>query len=158
MVAKAEYLEKGENPRFVVTSIPAEAWPSAALNEKLYFVRGEMENRIKEQLSLFADRMSTETLRANQLRLYFSSLAYVLVHALRRLALAGTQWAQAQVITIRLRLLKIAAEVRLSARRIWVRYSNAYPWKHIFAAAWVALRSRSIPTQNITQRTHFFCF
>jgi Transposase DDE domain group 1 len=140
VVAKAEYLEKGENPRFVVTSLPAESWEAAALYENTYCGRGEMENRIKEQLSLFADRMSTESLRANQLRLYFSSLAYVLVHALRRLALAGTPWAQAQVHTIRLRLLKIAAEVRLSVRRIWVSYSNAYPWKEMFAAAWTALR------------------
>jgi len=140
VVAKAEYLEKGENPRFVVTSLPAESWQAAALYENTYCARGEMENRIKEQLSLFADRMSTESLRANQLRLYFSSLAYVLIHALRRLGLAGTEWAQAQVHTIRLRLLKIAAEVRLSVRRIWVSFSNAYPWKNIFAAAWVALR------------------
>jgi len=140
VVAKAEYLEKGENPRFVVTSLPPEPWAAAALYEKTYCARGEMENRIKEQLSLFANRMSTESLRANQLRLYFSSLAYVLVHGLRRLALAGTQWAHAQVQTIRLRLLKIAAEVRLSVRRIWVSYSNAYPWKEMFAAAWVALR------------------
>ena len=140
VVAKAEYLDKGQNPRFVVTSLPAASWEAAALYEKTFCARGEMENRIKEQLSLFADRMSAESLRANQLRLYFSSLAYVLVHALRRLALAGTQWAQAQVHTIRLRLLKIAAEVRLSARRIWVAYSNAYPWKDIFATAWVALR------------------
>jgi hypothetical protein len=78
-------------------------------------------------------------MRANQLRLYFSSLAYVLMHALRRLALAGTEWASAQVETIRLRLLKIAAEVRLSARRIWVRYSRAYPWKNLFANAHAAL-------------------
>jgi hypothetical protein len=140
VVAKAEYLEKGENPRFVVTSLPTESFEAAALYEKTYCARGEMENRIKEQLSLFADRMSTESLRSNQLRLYFSSLAYVLIHALRRLALAGTDWAQAQVHTIRLRLLKIAAEVRLSARRIWVSFSNAYPWKNFFAAAWVALR------------------
>jgi hypothetical protein len=140
VVAKAEYLEKGENPRFVVTSLPAESWEAAALYEKTYCGRGEMENRIKEQLSLFADRMSTESMRANQLRLYFSSLAYVLVHALRRLALVGTPWAQAQVHTIRLRLLKIAAEVRLSVRRIWVTFSNAYPWKDIFTAAWIALR------------------
>jgi Transposase DDE domain group 1 len=76
VVAKAEYLEKGENPRFLVTSLPAESWEAAALYEKTYCARGEMENRIKEQLSLFADRMSTESLRANQLRLYFSSLAY----------------------------------------------------------------------------------
>ena len=140
VVAKAEYLQKGENPRFVVTSLPAESWEAAALYEKTYCARGEMENRIKEQLSLFADRMSTESLRSNQLRLYFSSLAYVLIHALRRLGLAGTDWAQAQVHTLRLRLLKIAAEVRLSVRRVSVSFSNAYPWKDIFATAWAALR------------------
>jgi|SRR5215469_12719884 len=140
VVAKAEYLAKGENPRFVVTSLGAELWPARELYERLYCARGEMENRIKEQFSLFADRMSTESLRANQLRLYFSSFAYVLMHALRRLALAGTEWARAQVSTIRLRLLKIAAEVRVSARRIWIRYPRAYPWKARFEAAWSALR------------------
>ncbi len=140
VVAKAEHLEQGENPRFVVTSLAAGPWPARALYEQLYCARGEMENRIKEQLSLFSDRLSTETLRANQLRLYFSSLAYVLVHALRRLGLRGTQWATAQVETIRLRLLKIAAQVRVTARRIWLCYSSAYPWKHVFVAAWSALR------------------
>jgi hypothetical protein len=140
VVAKAEHLEKGENPRFVVTSLAAGSWPARALYEELYCARGEMENRIKEQLSLFSDRLSTETLRANQLRLYFSSLAYVLVHALRRLGLHGTEWATAQVETIRLRLLKIAAQVRVTARRIWLCYSSAYPWKHVFVAAWSALR------------------
>jgi hypothetical protein len=139
VVAKAEYLEKGENPRYLVTSLDAHTWPAQKLYERLYCARGQMENRIKEQLSLFADRLSTETLRANQLRLYFSSLAYVLLHALRRLALAGTEWATAQVETIRLRLLKIAAAVGLTARRLWVRYSRAYPWKTIFAAACAAL-------------------
>ncbi|HEY6969658.1 MAG TPA: IS1380 family transposase [Candidatus Angelobacter sp.] len=141
VVGKAEYLAKGENPRFVVTSLPPSAWPAQKLYEQLYCGRGEMENRIKEQLSLFSDRLSTETMRANQLRLYFSSLAYVLVHALRRLALPGTEWAQAQVGTIRLRLLKIAAQVRITARRIWIRYSRAYPWQTIFAAAWGALHA-----------------
>src|SRR5213596_574761 len=140
VVAKAEYLEKGENPRLVVTSLPAESWEAAALYEKTYCARGEMENRIKEQLSLFADRLSTEALRSNQLRLYFSSLAYVLVEALRRLGLAGTAWAEAQVETIRLRLLKIAAQVRITARRIWIRFSRAYPWQNVFAAACTALR------------------
>jgi len=140
VVGKAEYLEKGENPRFVVTSLPATAWPAQPLYQQLYCARGEMENRIKEQLSLFADRMSAASLRANQLRLYLSSFAYVLLCALRRLALAGTEWARAQVSTIRLRLLKIAAEVRLSARRIWIRYPRAYPWKALFAAACSALR------------------
>lgn len=141
VVAKAEHLAKGENPRFVVTSLPAERWPAQELYERLYCARGEMENRIKEQLSLFSDRLSTETMRANQLRLYFSSLGYVLLQALRRLALEGTEWAKAQADTIRLRLLKIAAEVRVTARRIWVRFSRAYPWKALFAIAYTALRS-----------------
>ncbi len=140
VVAKAEHLAKGENPRFVVTSLTAEHWPAQPLYERLYCARGEMENRIKEQLSLFSDRLSTETMRANQLRLYFSSLGYVLLQALRRLALQGTEWAKAQADTIRLRVLKIAAEVRLTARCIWVRYSRAYPWKVLFATAYAALR------------------
>jgi hypothetical protein len=140
VIAKAEQIEGKENPRYLVTSLDKEAWSAQKLYEQLYCARGEMENRIKEQLSLFADRMSTETLRANQLRLYFSSLAYVLVEALRRLGLAGTEWAQAQADTIRLKLLKIAAQVRITARRIWVRYSCAYPWQKVFAAAWTALR------------------
>src|SRR5579864_2030778 len=140
VVGKAEYLAKGENPRFIVTSLSPQSWPAQKLYEQLYCARGEMENRIKEQFSLFSDRLSTETMRANQLRLYFSSLAYVLVHALRRLALQGTEWAQAQVGTIRLRLLKLAAQVRITARRIWIRYSSAYPWQSLFASAWIALR------------------
>lgn len=140
VVAKAEHLEKGKNPRFVVTSLKARDWPARQLYEKLYCARGEMENRIKEQLSLFSDRLSTATLRANQLRLYFSSLAYVLLHALRRLGLQATEWAQAQVGTIRLRLLKIAAHIRITARRIHIRYTSAYPWKSIFAAVCNALR------------------
>jgi hypothetical protein len=140
VVAKAEQIEGKENPRYVVTSLAAEAWPARTLYEKLYCERGEMENRIKEQLSLFADRLSTETMRANQLRLYLSSLAYVLVCALRRLALKGTDWAEAQVGTIRLRLLKIAARVRVTARRIWVSYSSAYAWRRQFEAAFAALR------------------
>jgi Transposase DDE domain group 1 len=140
VIGKAEYLEKGENPRFVVTSLRARAWPAQKLYEQLYCARGEMENRIKEQLHLFSDRLSSETMRANQLRLYLSSLAYVLVHALRRLALQGSEWAEAQVGTIRLRLLKIAAQVRITARRIWIRYSSAYPWPSLFASAWNALR------------------
>src|SRR5947209_6083436 len=121
-------------------SLAPEQGPAQRLYEQLYCARGEMENRIKEQLSLFSDRLSTETLRANQLRLYFSSLAYVLVHALRRIGLRGTEWAEAQAETIRLKLLKIAARVRVTARRIWVCYSGAYPWKHLFTAAWSALR------------------
>jgi hypothetical protein len=140
VIAKAEQIEGKENPRYLVTSLSQETWSAQKLYEQLYCARGEMENRLKEQLSLFADRLSTETLPANQLRLYFSSLAYVLVEALRRLGLAGTEWAEAQVDTIRLKLLKIAAQVRITARRIWVRYSSAYPWQNMFAATWTALR------------------
>jgi DDE family transposase len=140
VIAKAEQIEGKENPRYLVTSLGKDGWPAQELYEQLYCARGEMENRIKEQLSLFADRLSTETLRANQLRLYFSSLAYVLVEALRRLGLAGTEWAEAQIDTIRLKLLKIAAQVRITARRILVRYSCAYPWQNVFAVAWSALR------------------
>jgi hypothetical protein len=137
VVGKAECLPGKENPRFVVTSRADEP---QALYEQVYCARGEMENRIKEQFRLFSDRLSTETMRANQLRVYFSAMAYTLLEALRRLGLAGTEWAQAQVDTLRLRLLKIAAEVRLSARRIWLRYSGAYPWKALFVQVWAALR------------------
>ena len=139
VVSKCEQIEGQENPRYVVTSLSPEPWPAQKLYEQLYCARGEMENRIKEQLSLFSDRLSTETMRANQLRLYFSALAYVLMDALRRLALRGTQWACAQVETMRLRLLKIAAQVRITARRIRIGYSGAYPWKDLFAAAWANL-------------------
>ena len=140
VVAKAEQIPGKENPRYVVTSLSPSAWPAQELYERLYCARGEMENRIKEQLSLFSDRMSTESLRANQLRLYFSSLAYILVEALRRVGLVGTEGAELQVETIRLRLLKIAAQVRITARRIWIRYTKAYPWKNLFVSAWAALR------------------
>jgi len=140
VVAKAEYLDKGENPRFVVTSLPADQWPARELYEKLYCARGEMENRIKEQMRLFADRLSTGEMPGNQLRLYFSALAYTLMEALRRLGLQGTEWAQAQVDTLRLKLLKIGAIVRLSARRVVLQMSSAYPWKSVYAHAFHALR------------------
>ena len=99
-----------------------------------------MENRIKEQMCLFADRLSSDEMKANQLRLYFSALAYTLMEALRRLALKGTEWAQAQVDTIRLKLLKIGALVRLSARRVRLEMSSTYPWKDLYAQAFYALR------------------
>ena len=140
VVAKAEYLDKGENPRFIVTSLSADEWAAQQLYEKFYCARGEMENRIKEQMCLFADRLSTDEMRGNQLRLYFSAMAYTLVEALRRLALKGTEWAQAQVDTIRLKLFKIGAIVRVSVRRVVLQMSSAYPWKHIFAHAFHALR------------------
>ena len=140
VVAKAEYLEKGENPRFVVTSLTAEQWAAQDLYEKFYCARGEMENRIKEQMYLFADRLSTDEMKGNQLRLYFSALAYTLMEALRRLGLKGTAWAEAQVDTIRLKLLKIGAIVRLSVRRVLLQLSSAYPWKDLYAHAFHALR------------------
>jgi len=140
VVAKAEYLDKGENPRFVVTSLSAEEWPAQDLYEKFYCARGEMENRIKEQMCLFADRLSTDEMKANQLRLYFSALAYTLMEALRRLGLKGTEWAEARVDTICLKLFKIGAIVRVSVRRVLLQMSSAYPWKDIYARAFHALR------------------
>jgi DDE family transposase len=140
VVAKAEYLDKGQNPRFVVTSLTAEQWAAPDLYEKFYCARGEMENRIKEQMCLFADRLSTDEMKGNQLRLYFSALAYSLMEALRRLGLKGTAWAEAQVDTIRLKLLKIGAIVRLSVRRVLLQLSSAYPWKDLYAQAFHALR------------------
>jgi Transposase DDE domain group 1 len=127
VVAKAEHLEKGENPRFVVTSLSGEPWPAQALYEEHYCARGDMENRIKEQLMLFSDRTSTHYLRSNQLRLYFSSIAYVLLQMLRRLGLAGTELAQAQCSTIRLKLLKIGALIRITVRKVWISLAGGYP-------------------------------
>ena len=140
VVAKAEYLDNKENPRFVVTSLRSEQWPPQRLYEQLYCARGEMENRIKEQGMLFHDRLSAATMRSNQLRLYLSGMAYVLVQALRRLALTGTEWANAQVATIRTRLLKIGAVVHVSVRRIWVSLATGYPWQTMFRSVWEALR------------------
>ena len=124
----------------MVTSPSAEEWPAQDLYEKFYCARGEMENRIKEQMCLFAYRLSTDEMKANQLRLYFSALAYTLVEAMRRLALKGTEWAEARVDTIRLKLFKIGAILRLSVRRVLLQLSSAYPWKAIFAHAYHALR------------------
>jgi hypothetical protein len=140
VVAKAEYLDKGENPRFIVTSLTPDKWAAQDLYEKFYCARGEMENRIKEQMCLFADRLSTDEMKGNQLRLYFSALAYTMVEALRRLGLKATEWAQAQVDTIRRKLFKIGAIVRISARRIVLQMSSAYPWKNIYTQAFHALR------------------
>jgi Transposase DDE domain group 1 len=140
VVGKAEYLDKGPNPRFVVTSLSAEAFEAKTLYEQLYCARGEMENRIKEQqLDLFADRTSAETLRANQVRLWFSSVAYLLLHELRQWALTGTDLAKAQCGTIRTKLLKIGAQVRISVRRIWVSLASGFPYEGIFQLAYRTL-------------------
>jgi hypothetical protein len=140
VIAKAEKIEGKENPRYVVTSLPVSRSRPRALYEQLYCARGEMENRIKEQMLLFADRMSAETMRANQLRLYLSAAAYVLIEELRRIGLKGTEMAQAQVNTIRLRLLKIGAQIRFTVRRVTVSMASAYPSRAVFAHAWAALR------------------
>jgi hypothetical protein len=141
VVAKAEHLNKGSNPRFVVTSLPARGFPAAILYETIYCARGEMENRIKEQQSgLFADRTSTATMRGNQLRLYFSSIGYILMHDLRRLALKGTDLEKAQCTTIRLKLLKIGAQIHVSVRRVWIRMAVGYPYKEAFLQAFENLQ------------------
>jgi Transposase DDE domain group 1 len=141
VVAKAEYLDDKENPRFVATSLPIDSWPAQKLYEEMYCARGEMENCIKEQFFLFADRLSTETLRANQLRMYFSALGYVLMQALRRLGLQGTELAQAQCSTIRLKLLKIGALIGISVRRVHLMFSSGYPYQDLFRRIYLQLQA-----------------
>ena len=129
VVAKVEYLPRGENPRFIVTSVPTEACDGRRLYEEIYCARGDMENRIKEQqLGLFADRTSSALIQANQLRLYFSAFAYLMVHTLRWVGLAGTKLARAQSWTLRLKLLKIGAQVRVTTRKVWLSFSESYPY------------------------------
>ncbi len=133
VVAKAEYLAKGENPRFVVTSMASEEVAAAVLYEQHYCGRGDMENRIKEQqLYLFALRTSCATMRANQLRLWLSGIAYTLLASLRRLGLEGTELARAQCNTIRLKLLKIGALVRVTVRKVWISWSESFAYRDLF--------------------------
>jgi Transposase DDE domain group 1 len=140
VVAKAEHLPQGANPRFVVTSLPA-AIDARSLYEDIYCARGEVENRIKEQqLDLFADRTSAATMRANQLRLWFASFAYVLLDALRRIGLRHTQFASATCGTIRLKLLKIGAQIRVSVRRIKVAMASACPHQTEYHLAYLYLQ------------------
>jgi hypothetical protein len=142
VVGKAEYLEKGSNPRFVVTNLPAGEQDARTLYEDTYCARGEMENRIKEQqLFLFADRTSAATMRANQLRLWFSSVAYVLMHALRRLGLHATELRNATCQTVRLKLLKIGAQIKVTVRKIWVSLAEGYPLKFLFAQVFRRLQA-----------------
>ena len=134
VVGKAEVLPGKENPRFVVTNLAVSRAGARRLYEQLYCVRGAMENRIKEQqLGLFADRTSTATMRANQLRLYFSSFAYVRMYGLRRLGLKDTRHEKAQCTTIRLKLLKIGARIRISVRKVWLSFSETYPYANDIA-------------------------
>jgi hypothetical protein len=133
VVGKAEHLPGKPNPRFVVTSLPKDRFAARSLYEDLYCARGDMENRIKEQqLGLFADRTSAATIRANQMRLYFSSLAYSLMNLLRHIGLRGTKLERAQCTTIRTRLLKIGALVKLSVRRVHVALSSVFPLQDVF--------------------------
>jgi Transposase DDE domain group 1 len=136
VIAKAEYLDKGENPRFLVTSLARSRYSAREVYEDLYCPRGDMENRVKEQqLYLFADRTSSATMRANQLRLWFSSLAYVFLNELRRVGLRATELAKATCQTIRLKVLKIGALVRRSIRRFSVSLAGGYPYQGVFVTA-----------------------
>ena len=140
VVAKAEWTGGEANPRFVVTSLSRTEHEARHLYEKVYCARGDMENHIKEcQLDLFADRTSAATMRANQLRLWFAAMAYVLVCAVRRIALRHTQFAQATCGTIRLKLFKIGALVRVSVRRIKIAMASACPYQNEFALAHLRL-------------------
>ena len=142
---KAEYLSKGANPRFVVTNLAPHKAAARRLYEKLYCARGEMDNRLKEQqLDLFADRTSAHTMRANQLRLYFSSFAYLLMHALRRLGTEGTEFARAQCSTLRLKLLKIGARIKITARRVWLSFSQACPYAKMFTKVLANLQKQPL--------------
>jgi len=140
VVAKAEHIDGKQNPRFVVSSLGSDEWAAQSLYEELYCARGDMENRIKEQFSLFADRVSAETMRANQMRLYLSVMAYVLVSGLRRVGLKATELAQAQVSTIRTKLLKIGAQIRVTVRKVWVSMASSYPWQDLYRQVWANLR------------------
>lgn len=140
VAAKAEHLDGKENPRYVVTSLPSEQWPAQQLYEQQYCGRGDMENRIKEQFHLFAGRSSAETMRANQLRMYLSAMAYVLVSGLRRLGLKATELATAQAATIRDKLFKIGARVTVSVRRVWLSMASSYPYQRLFQQVWANLR------------------
>jgi hypothetical protein len=145
VVAKAEWTQGEANPRFIVTSLARAECKARYLYEKVYCARGDMENRIKEcQLDLYADRTSTATMRANQLRLWFYSMAYVLLCALRRIGLDKTNFAKATCGTIRLKFLKIGALVRISVRRIKIAMASACP----VATTWGLAASRLVAAAN----------
>jgi hypothetical protein len=146
VVGKAEHLSKGSNPRFVVTTLTKEEVDARTLYEERYCARGEMENRIKEQqMCLFADRTSCATMRANQLRLWMSSVAYTLLVALRQFGLQGTEMSQSRCDTIRLKLLKIGALVRTTVRRVWISMSEGCPYQRVFAQVCENLRRWTLP-------------
>ena len=146
VIGKAEITSGGRNPRFVVTSLDIEQMGTGELYEDLYCARGDMENRIKEQqLDLFSTRTSCRQMPANQMRLWLSAVAYTLFEELRRLALEGTELAKARCETIRSKLLKIGARVRVSVRKIWVSLSSAYPYQKLFRQALARLQGHDPP-------------
>jgi len=146
VIGKAVHSDKGENPRFVVTTLGRRHYKPRKLYEQIYCQRGEMENRIKEQqLDLFADRTSTHHLRSNQLRLYFTSFAYVLLQALRRIGLTGTKMAKAQAGTIRLKLLKLAGRITVSVRRVRLHLNDKFPYQVLFRQVWQRLLIKPPP-------------
>lgn len=139
VIAKAEHLFKGSNPRFIVTSLSESP---KELYEEIYCQRGDMENRIKEQqLDMFADRTSAQTMRANQIRLWFSTLAYTFMHLLRLIGLENSEFNKAQCHTIRTRLLKVGAQIKISVRRIHISFSEAFPLKDILRNAVLNIQS-----------------
>jgi hypothetical protein len=153
VIGKAEHLRKGANPRFVVTSLSRKRFSKQAVYEEEYCARGDMENRIKEQqLHLFANRTSCSKMRANELRLWLSSVAYTLVIAMRRLGLQGTDLAKAQPETIRLKLLKIGAQVQVTVRKVWVALAEGCPYQDVFRAAWENLRRLAGRVSHQTRR------
>jgi hypothetical protein len=147
VIGKAEHLKGNKaNPRFVVTTLSQSDFDAATVYEKEYCARGDMENRIKEQqLYLFADHLPCETMRANQLRLYFSTVAYVVMRALREYGLKDTPMANAQCDTIRVKLFKIGARVRVSVRRVIVSMSEGYAFQDVFRQVWANLRALATP-------------
>ena len=142
VIGKAEVMAAGDNPRFVVTNLPAKGFKGEEdrerflpqrLYEELYCARGDMENQLKQQvLDLQADRLSTHYLASNQLRLWLATFAYLLLERVRTLGLGGTDLARATVGSVRLKLLKVAAQVRVSVRRVYVQLSSAYPLQELF--------------------------
>ncbi|MEQ1519432.1 MAG: IS1380 family transposase [Usitatibacteraceae bacterium] len=141
VVAKAEHINGKSNPRFIVTSLKAGNWEKQKLYEELYCGRGDMENRIKEQFVLFADRVSVSTMRGNQLRIYLSVIAYTLMNGLRRFGLKSTALATAQVGTIRLKVLKIGALIQVTVRKVWVLMASSYPYQALFSQVLQQLRT-----------------
>jgi hypothetical protein len=133
VISKAEHLSKGSNPRYIVTSLSDTDMEARELYEKGYCARGEMENRIKEkQLFCFADRTSTAMIHSNQIRLYFSSIAYILLNAFRTVAFSGTSMENAQCDTIRVKLFKIGAKIKVTVRKVWISLSESYAFQDVF--------------------------